>query len=1108
MPANAVLNVSMPAWTVTLGPNQSLTIDGQGSTIMFINNGSTSTSWNNNMANVQSTGIALNTTFSLLNITFDMWYPPYAQGTYVGNPSSGVFTFASDGTVPDPLFTSVYGMYEFNPAKDTLIWQLASFTNTVLTVTSPGQYSMSGTSFIGATTGYPVVLLATMLAYPVGIWVYGIDNVLYSGVTVYAAPQAGITNQWNGNILMYNTYVGRKPGRLMGTNSDLVPIESLRGNLHVANSTFGWGGDDIMNIKSYCFIVESPTGPASNPVVTSSSTSITVYVHHLIQETLATTYNTFSAYDNTGAYVMDPSSSNGIAVFTVEQTGGYTTGVVGFNGDSSYAEFVLTGTATAIAALPLNSSLTGYIFHYIANNVVLIENNVFTTGRSVGIRPDLTFNTVIRNNSFTNLWSGAIGYTPYIEGAFPSNLVISGNTFIYSNIYNGASAEYGVIGLYSSPAWSNVSGHIASTVDTPPQSALGQFNLSIVNNIITFYDDYGPGATTATHGNAIVIAGATNVIISNNTINLTNIDESKYGVYVEWGNTVSILNNTIIGAVTSCGVFVDGNSTNITNNGVCTPTPLNGVVPVPFFAAPLMVDYSYSFLGAQAATPMIFHSENTALSGFTNFSGIHAWTSSTSVPGQGVFTPFNVVLTPSYTKCAWVNLSTSDVTSRASIIASVSFADPNQYSADAGAHAFFMYGSSLSMTHNPINDVTPSYSGNSEVISASLGSSLLNQWHHACGTYNDVSRTAALYWDGAFLAQATFTNAWSTTTAEPIQIGGWTLESEAFQWMGSLRDIRVFNSSLSAVQVQLVYQSSPPFTNSTLVAANSPKLLDTTPPQPVLVAVSLRQLFQNATRAIRVVRSSDGSAMDIGFTSTGILNTTALLTFVGAGNGSVVIWYDQGFLSAHMTSYRQAPLIVVNGQIVLSLGVPALSFNGTQVLAMPAYVPAFGASMLINRNATNTGPILSSVAGWNNYASAADLINSGAASYAAANADYWVNNNFYAFYGSISWPSGQNVVIQTQHLGGVGTDGETVWNSIGVGFVGYYMELTVFASAPVGSIISTMYSSEVAYSTSFTACTSGLAGIGCIGCSSSNSTAWTCSSCATGYTLNGSNECK
>jgi hypothetical protein len=58
------------------------------------------------------------------------------------------------------------------------------------------------------------------------------------------------------------------------------------------------------------------------------------------------------------------------------------------------------------------------------------------------------------------------------------------------------------------------------------------------------------------------------------------------------------------------------------------------------------------------------------------------------------------------------------------------------------------------------------------------------------------------------------------------------------------------------------------------------------------VAYSLHQLSSTATLSCRVRRSIDNAEQDIGFVS-GDLDTTSLLSFVGAGNGFVVKMYDQ-----------------------------------------------------------------------------------------------------------------------------------------------------------------------------------------------------------------------
>ena len=80
-------------------------------------------------------------------------------------------------------------------------------------------------------------------------------------------------------------------------------------------------------------------------------------------------------------------------------------------------------------------------------------------------------------------------------------------------------------------------------------------------------------------------------------------------------------------------------------------------------------------------------------------------------------------------------------------------------------------------------------------------------------------------------------------------------------------------------------------------------------------AYSLRKLRTAYTgSAIRVRRSSDNTETDIGFVSNQ-LDTAAITTFVGAGNGFVTTWYDQsgnGYNLIQSTQVNQ-PQIVSSG---------------------------------------------------------------------------------------------------------------------------------------------------------------------------------------------------
>jgi hypothetical protein len=97
-------------------------------------------------------------------------------------------------------------------------------------------------------------------------------------------------------------------------------------------------------------------------------------------------------------------------------------------------------------------------------------------------------------------------------------------------------------------------------------------------------------------------------------------------------------------------------------------------------------------------------------------------------------------------------------------------------------------------------------------------------------------------------------------------------------------------------------------------------------------AYSLRKLSPNAVysgAAIRVRRSSDNTEQDINFTSSAVnapLDTNALLSFVGAGNGFITTWYNQGSGASDsvQTTAANQPQIVLSGSVINVNGKPAI----------------------------------------------------------------------------------------------------------------------------------------------------------------------------------------
>lgn len=84
--------------------------------------------------------------------------------------------------------------------------------------------------------------------------------------------------------------------------------------------------------------------------------------------------------------------------------------------------------------------------------------------------------------------------------------------------------------------------------------------------------------------------------------------------------------------------------------------------------------------------------------------------------------------------------------------------------------------------------------------------------------------------------------------------------------------------------------------------------------------------------AIRVRRSSDNQEQDIGFTTSGDLNVSALTTFVTTGSGYIVTFYDQtGTANLGQSATSEQPMIVSAGTVLTdpANGKPFIRFNGT-----------------------------------------------------------------------------------------------------------------------------------------------------------------------------------
>jgi hypothetical protein len=105
-------------------------------------------------------------------------------------------------------------------------------------------------------------------------------------------------------------------------------------------------------------------------------------------------------------------------------------------------------------------------------------------------------------------------------------------------------------------------------------------------------------------------------------------------------------------------------------------------------------------------------------------------------------------------------------------------------------------------------------------------------------------------------------------------------------------------------------------------------------------AYALIKLTPTSTNCIRVRRSSDNTEQDIGFVANvpdSPIDTTALLSFVGAGNGFIVTKYDQSTNNNHATNSTglTQPQIVSSGSLITESGLPAYNVTN-RLLELPA----------------------------------------------------------------------------------------------------------------------------------------------------------------------------
>lgn len=173
---------------------------------------------------------------------------------------------------------------------------------------------------------------------------------------------------------------------------------------------------------------------------------------------------------------------------------------------------------------------------------------------------------------------------------------------------------------------------------------------------------------------------------------------------------------------------------------------------------------------------------------------------------------------------------------------------------------------------------------------------------------------------------------WNGSTADVFVNGskvvsGTTFTGTTLEYMGlNVRDTPKY--------IRGMWLAPVPLTDADLAMVTTVR--STTPPllldlyTGAAAAYSLRKLRTSYTgAAIRVRRSTDNTEQDIGFTSSGDLDTIALANFVGAGDGFIRTWYDQSGTNNHatQTGTTNQPRIVISGVLQIQNNSICINFT-------------------------------------------------------------------------------------------------------------------------------------------------------------------------------------
>jgi hypothetical protein len=267
------------------------------------------------------------------------------------------------------------------------------------------------------------------------------------------------------------------------------------------------------------------------------------------------------------------------------------------------------------------------------------------------------------------------------------------------------------------------------------------------------------------------------------------------------------------------------------------------------------------------------------------------------------------------------------------------------YPVTAGTNPFYinLQGASYNGLYTPSATSNISFrTGAAPIVTVGNAAAQTSIWNHYCAVFSNVGAGASntitsYYFNGSLVGSANN----SIQTLTTLNIGCQNTGTNGA--LCSIDDVRLFNTALTAAQVQTIYaaQGMPnqmSLSGSGTISYSGAPLfsqLSASAASSAVGAFSLRAVNGVSTRAVQIKRQSDNATQDFWADGLGNLLTAPvvgqnLTNWLGGATGYVTTWYDQTGNGRHATGTQStiSPTSNVNLQWAVNPTNGGLSLTG------------------------------------------------------------------------------------------------------------------------------------------------------------------------------------